>query len=106
LDSNDEGPNDGYTTDKSTKAARKKANASKSHGSYTSVVTQKDTLERDEYTKNVRAEKFTCKACNKIVKLSNHMERIRDCSLGQTKKQMPAHNVQADRLNCSEEARG
>ena len=52
------------------KAAKKKANASKSRGSYTSVVTRKDTLEKDEYTKDVQAEKVTCKACNKIVKLS------------------------------------
>jgi hypothetical protein len=70
LDGDDKGPDDGYTTDKSTKAAKKKANASKSCGSYTSVVTRKDTLERDEYMKNVHAEKVTCKACNKTVKLS------------------------------------
>jgi hypothetical protein len=52
------------------KAAKQKANASKSCGPYTSVVTRKDTLERDEYTKDVHAEKVTCKACNKTVKLS------------------------------------
>ena len=52
------------------KAAIKKANVSKSRGSYTSVVTWQDTLDRDEYTKDVCAERVTCKACNKTVKLS------------------------------------
>jgi|SRR5882762_2452980 hypothetical protein len=68
-DGDEEESDAGYTTDKSAKAAREKVNGSKSRGSKTSMVTRKDALESDEYTKNVSVDRVTCKACGKVIKL-------------------------------------
>ena len=71
----DEESNAGYTADKSASAAKKKANpnAPKSRRCKTNMVTRKAALENDEYTKNVSADRVTCKACDKVIKL--HVSR-------------------------------